>query len=89
MILYLNHVIFESKWTKRPTSFFWQVLHKKRKKENIFHLFLAPEKAFSYNRKVLIFLFFFHENICCEYPLEAPHGGASNEYPQYMFFVEK
>ena len=26
-----------------------------------------------------------HESICCGYSLEAPHRGASNEYPQYMF----
>ena len=27
----------------------------------------------------------FHENIYCGYPLEVPHQGASNEYPQHMF----
>ena len=26
-----------------------------------------------------------HKNICCGYSLEAPHRGASNEYPQHMF----
>ena len=26
-----------------------------------------------------------HKNICCGYSLEAPHQGASNEYPQHMF----
>ena len=32
------------------------------------------------------FLFLFHhKNICCGYSLEAPHRGASNEYPQHMF----
>ena len=25
------------------------------------------------------------ENICCEYSLEVPRRGASNEYPQHMF----
>ena len=33
----------------------------------------------------LIFLLFLEENICCGYSLEAPHRGASNEYPQQMF----
>ena len=37
------------------------------------------------NPKVLIFFLFLHENICCGYSLEAPRGGASNEYPQHMF----
>ena len=35
-----------------------------------------------------IFLFL-HENIYCGYPLEAAHQGASYEYPQCMFFMEK
>ena len=26
-----------------------------------------------------------HKNLCCGYSLEAPHRGASNEYPQHMF----
>ena len=33
----------------------------------------------------LIFFLLLHENLCCGYSLEAPHGGASNEYPQHMF----
>ena len=37
---------------------------------------------------MLIVLLFLHENICCGYLLEAPRGGASNEYPQHVF-VEK
>ena len=37
------------------------------------------------NLKVLIFFLLLHENICCGYSLEAPHRGASNEYPQHMF----
>ena len=28
---------------------------------------------------------FLDENICCEYSLEVPQQGASNEYPQHMF----
>ena len=34
---------------------------------------------------MLISFLFLHENICCGYSLEAPHRGASNEYPQHMF----
>ena len=33
----------------------------------------------------LICFLFLRENICCEYSLEAPRRGASNEYPQHMF----
>ena len=36
--------------------------------------------------QVNIFLYL-HKNIGCGYSLEAPHRGASNEYPQPMFFV--
>ena len=32
-----------------------------------------------------IFFLFLHENINCGYSLEAPHRGASNEYPQHRF----
>ena len=28
------------------------------------------------------------QNICCGYSFEAPRPGASNEYPQYMFYGE-
>ena len=38
-----------------------------------------------FSPKLLIFFLFLHESICCWYSLEAPNGGASNEYPQYMF----
>ena len=34
---------------------------------------------------MLISFLFLDENICCGYSLEAPHRGASNEYPQHMF----
>ena len=36
---------------------------------------------------MLISFLFLHENICCGYSLEAPHRGASNEYPQHMFLM--
>ena len=32
----------------------------------------------------LVISYFFYENICCGYSLEAPRLGASNEYPQHM-----
>ena len=34
--------------------------------------------------KINIFVLF-HKNICCGNSLEAPHRGASNEFPQHMF----
>ena len=34
---------------------------------------------------MLISFLFLDENICRGYSLEAPHRGASNEYPQHMF----
>ena len=37
----------------------------------------------------LYFFLFPEENICCGYSLEAPHRGASNEYPQHVFFEKK
>ena len=35
----------------------------------------------------IIFSLFLDVNICCGYSLEAPHWGASNEYPQHMFLL--
>ena len=35
-----------------------------------------------------MFVLFLEENIC-EYSLEAPHWGFSNEYPQHYVFFEK
>ena len=32
----------------------------------------------------IVFLFL-DKYICCGYSLEAPRGGASNEYPQHMY----
>ena len=48
-------------------------------------LFIVPDRALSFNWKILIFVLFLHKNICCGYSLEAPQWGTSNEYPQYMF----
>ena len=47
--------------------------------------YTAPDKAFFSSTKKLIFFLFLNENICCGYSLEAPHQGASNEYPQCKF----
>ena len=35
------------------------------------------------------YFLFLHKKIYCGYSLQAPLRGASNEYPQYMFFIEK
>ena len=40
---------------------------------------------FFFNRKVLVFWFILHENMCCGYLLEAPHWGTFNEIQQLMF----
>ena len=37
------------------------------------------------NQTVSIFFLFLHENIYCEYWLEAPRRVASNKYPQRIF----
>ena len=29
-----------------------------------------------------------NKNICCEYSIETPRRGNSNEYPQHIFFME-
>ena len=36
-------------------------------------------------QKYRYFFLILHNNICCGCSLEAPRGGASNEYPQHMF----
>ena len=46
---------------------------------------IAPNKVLFLKLKLMIFFLFLHENICCGYSLEAPHRGASNEYPQHVF----
>ena len=33
-----------------------------------------------------IFLIFFNMKLCCEFSLEWPHPGDSNEYTQYTIF---
>ena len=50
----------------------------------LYYIF-SEKDTFCFNLKVLILFIFLNENIYCEYPLEAPPRGASNEYPQYMF----
>ena len=39
-------------------------------------------KGWGYQQNIFLFL---HKNIYCGYPLEVPHQGTSNGYPQYMF----
>ena len=39
---------------------------------------------FTQMHTVLLFFLSLYKNIYCQYSLEAPHWGASNEYPQYM-----
>ena len=46
---------------------------------------MVPGKALFVYRKYNDIFSFFHKNICCGYSLEAPRGGASNEYTQHMF----
>ena len=38
---------------------------------------IAPDKSGTQK----LFFLCLHENICCEYSLEEPHWGTSNEYP--------
>ena len=38
--------------------------------------------------KVLMFLLFIQENVCCEYSLVAPDWDASHEYLQHVFDVD-
>ena len=42
----------------------------------------TPDKR---SHLVSFFFLFLRKNICCGYSLEAPRGGASNEYPQHIF----
>ena len=46
---------------------------------------IASDKALFSAEKYWYFFLFLLENICCGYLLEAPHWGASYEYPQHMF----
>ena len=51
----------------------------------IFYVCIVSDKRHFFNQNVWIFFLFLQENICCGHSLEAPHRGASNEYPQHMF----
>ena len=44
---------------------------------------IALDKAYFFYQNVFFFSYFYMT--CCGYSLEAPHRGASNEYPQHMF----
>ena len=37
------------------------------------------------NQKVLIYFFYLHKDVCCEYSFEVPQWGTSYEYPQHTF----
>ena len=39
----------------------------------------------NFRLKIVIFFLFFAQNIDCEYTLEPPQRGGSNEYPRSMF----
>ena len=52
---------------------------------NICCISIALDKGLFFNQRVSVFFLFLDKNICCGYSLEAPHRGASDEYPQHMF----
>ena len=45
----------------------------------------AQDVTFFQSKSNDILFSFFYKNIGCEYSLEVPHWGTSNEYPQAMF----
>ena len=46
---------------------------------------ISPPKTESFLIKILIFFHISAQNIDCEYSLEPPHRGGSNEYPLSIF----
>ena len=60
-------------------------------------MYISPDKMLFFNRKVLIFFLFLHENIIsylflhenisCGYSFETPRRGTSNEYPQHIIIL--
>ena len=46
---------------------------------------IIPSKNENFQIKTLIFFYISAQNIDCEYSLEPPRRGGSNEYPQSMF----
>ena len=52
---------------------------------NIMALFMAAKNE-KFQMKHMICLLFFARNRDCGYPLEPPHRGGSNGYPQSMFY---
>ena len=46
---------------------------------------ILPLKTENFQIKILIFFHISDQNIDCEYSLEPPQRGGSNEYPQSMF----
>ena len=50
-------------------------------------LFILLHKRCFFSEKILISFSFLHENLCCGFTLEAPHGDASDEYPKHTFLL--
>ena len=46
---------------------------------------ISPQKSVNFQKKIRIFVYISAQNIDCEYSLEPPRRGGSNEYPQSMF----
>ena len=47
-------------------------------------LSIAPENKYLW---IFFLICFYHEIVCCEYTLESPHRGYSNEYSQHTIMV--
>ena len=63
--------------------FIYQCLQIKNNIRCTYPIYIALDAFF--NQKISIFFLFLDKNIRCRYSLEAPRGGASNEYPERMF----
>ena len=51
---------------------------------------LSLQNSSNSSRKQIFrdFFLFYHEIVCCVYPLESPHLGDSNEFTQHTIFIE-
>ena len=57
------------------------------------YVILTPQTPLLYRKKwglqgYTLFFLFLLQNIDCEYPLEPPQWGSSNEYPQSLFWAK-
>ena len=50
---------------------------------------IAPVKVLFLLKKLICYVSYFSMKTCCGYSLQAPHRGASNEYSQHIFLMEK